>query len=41
MYCTGTSFLTEYFILEHPSCLHILYWNVLPLTEYFTLEHPY
>jgi hypothetical protein len=29
-WCTGTSFLAEHFVLEHPYRLNILYWNVLP-----------
>ena len=32
--------LTEYFVLEYPHSLNILYWNIL-LTEYFVLEYPY
>jgi hypothetical protein len=45
------SLLPEYFVLEHPYCLNILYWNIPTdgifctgtslLAEYFVLEHPY
>jgi serine/threonine protein kinase len=32
--------LTEYFVLEYPHSLNILYWSIL-LTGYFVLEYPY
>ena len=49
--CLTMSLLTEYFVLEHPYGLHVLYWNIpidgvfctgtSLLTIHCVLEHPY
>jgi hypothetical protein len=50
MFCTGMSLLAEYFVLEYPYWLNIIYWNIPTdgifcteislLAEYFVLEYP-
>ena len=41
MFYTGISLRTEYFVLEYPYGLNVLYWNVLTDWIFCTLGYPY